>query len=103
MEETKIYMIRDDKIYISSDGTQKDVTTLDYQYLVNALAKAYRNLNETLYSNDFVKNNKNIENISNELLIRNSKRYSELLKIESMGQKWLTITTNLKNQRLFIR
>lgn len=78
MEETKIY--------ISSDGTQKDVTTLDYQYLVNALAKAYRNLNETLDLNDFVKNSNNITNISSELLIRNSERYTELLQIARVGQ-----------------
>ena len=78
MEETKIY--------ISSDGTQKDVTTLDYQYLVNALAKAYRNLNETLDLNDFVKNSNNITNISSELLIRNSERYTELLKNARVGQ-----------------
>lgn len=78
MEETKIY--------ISSDGTQKDVTTLDYQYLVNALAKAYRNLNETLDLNDFVKNSNNITNISGELLIRNSERYTELLKNARVGQ-----------------
>lgn len=86
MEETKIYMIRDDKIYISSDGTQKDVTTLDYQYLVNALAKAYRNLNEIIDLNDFVKNSNNIANISDELLIRNSERYTELLKNARVGQ-----------------
>ena len=42
--------------YISSDGTEKDTRTLDYQYLVNAIAKAYRNLNEVETYEEFIKN-----------------------------------------------
>lgn len=64
-------------LYISSDGTTKDATTLDYQYLVNALAKAYRNLNEAETKDDFYKYNDNIIVLQGELLERNKKYFEE--------------------------
>ena len=58
-------------MYISSSGEEKDVKTLDYQYLVNALAKALRNMNETTSKKEFLKNNDNVIVLYNEILERN--------------------------------
>lgn len=49
--------------YISGDGKIKDVRTLDDQYLINALAKSYREYFETKE----VKYLNNINNIQDEL------------------------------------
>lgn len=56
--------------YISSDGTEKDVTSLDTQYLINALAKAYR---EMFLTNDeymYYKHSDNIIVLTRELQSR---------------------------------
>lgn len=56
-------MIEQIYLYVSSSGEHKDVRHLDTQYLINALAKCYRDLFET-------KNYQlvsNIVNIQNEL------------------------------------
>lgn len=58
-------------MYISSSGEEKDVKTLDYQYLVNALAKALRNMNETTSKKEFLKNNDNVVVLYSEILERN--------------------------------
>lgn len=65
------------KFYISSDGSSKDVTQLDYQYLVNAIAKAFRNLNEVSSVEEFIKNSDNVCILQDELLERNKKYYDE--------------------------
>ncbi len=65
------------KFYISSDGSNKDVTQLDYQYLVNAIAKAFRNLNEVNSVEEFIKNSNNVCILQDELLERNKKYYDE--------------------------
>lgn len=65
------------KFYISSDGSSKDVTQLDYQYLVNAIAKAFRNLNEVNSPEEFIKNSDNVCVLQDELLERNKKYYDE--------------------------
>lgn len=49
--------------YISGDGKIKDVRTLDNQYLINALAKSYREFLETRNTKYLA----NITNIQNEL------------------------------------
>lgn len=49
--------------YISSNGEVKDVRNLDNQYLINALAKSYREYFETKE----VKYLNNINNIQDEL------------------------------------
>lgn len=49
--------------YISSNGEVKDVRNLDIQYLINALAKSYREYFETKE----VKYLNNINNIQDEL------------------------------------
>lgn len=58
-------------MYISSSGEEKDVKTLDYQYLINALAKALRNMNETTSKKEFLKNNDNVVVLYSEILERN--------------------------------
>ena len=65
------------KFYISSDGSSKDVAQLDYQYLVNAIAKAFRNLNEVNSVEEFIKNSDNVCVLQDELLERNKKYYDE--------------------------
>lgn len=68
----------DKKLYISSDGTPKDTTIMDYTYLVNAIAKAYRVLNETENRDIFILNSDNICVLQKELLERNKKYYEEM-------------------------
>lgn len=67
------------KIYVSSDGTEKNVEALDYQYLVNAMAKCYRTLNETNDLDEFYKCEKNIDVLESELFKRR-KRTLEILR-----------------------
>lgn len=74
--------IENEFLYVSSDGTKKDVRQLDYQYLVNALAKAYRNMNETKEKDEFIKNSCNVTCLSQELLERNKKYFNEVFKEE---------------------
>lgn len=71
--------MEEQNIYVSSDGTTKDVKQLDYQYLVNALAKSYRELNETNDINLFFKYAKNIDALEMELF-RRRQRSLEILK-----------------------
>lgn len=56
-------MIEPIYLYISSSGEHKDVRHLDTQYLINALAKCYRDLFETK-NKELISN---IRNILNEL------------------------------------
>lgn len=68
--------------YISSTGEEKDVREFDYQYLVNALAKAYRNIIETQAKDEFKKNSDNIVALQNELAARVNKYYDEKFRSE---------------------
>lgn len=63
--------------YISSDGTLKDPKTMEYTYLVNAIAKAFRTLNETKNKDEFIRNSDNICVLQNELLERNKVYFDE--------------------------
>ena len=63
-------------IYVSSDNTFKDPKTMEYTYLVNAIAKAFRTLNETKSKEEFIRNSDNICVLQDELLERN-KAYFE--------------------------
>ena len=63
----------ENKIYISSTGEQKQVHILDTQYLINALAKAYRNFFETKSVKDYT----NIEVLTEELNIRVDAKLNE--------------------------
>lgn len=68
--------------YISSTGEEKDVRNLDYQYLVNALSKAFRNIIETQDKEEFKKNRDNIVVLQNELASRVNKYYYEKFRSE---------------------
>lgn len=67
-------MIEQIYLYVSSSGEHKDVRHLDTQYLINALAKCYRDLFET-------KNKELISNIRN-ILIELEQRVEETLNNE---------------------
>lgn len=67
------FMYLEDFTYTSSDGTKKDVRTLDTQYLINALAKAYRNIFELTTYIDYVVYEENIRALSDELTRRKNK------------------------------
>lgn len=64
-------------MYVSSDGSLKDTKTMDYTYLVNAIAKAFRTLNETKDKDEFIRNSDNICVLQNELLERNKVYFDE--------------------------
>lgn len=74
-------------MYISSSGEEKDVRNLDYQYLVNAIAKAYRNINEVLDKDEFIKNNHNIVVLQDELLKRNNNYFKEHFKNQEESEE----------------
>ena len=69
-------------MYVSSDGTKKDVRNLNYQYLVNAVAKAHRNVIETDNLDEYKKNAKNIEIIEQELFNRRNLHFLILIDEE---------------------
>lgn len=69
-------------MYVSSDGTKKDVRNLDYQYLVNAVAKAHRNVMETDNLDEYKKNAKNIEILEQELFNRRNLHFLILIDEE---------------------
>lgn len=47
-------------MYVSSDGTEKDVKTMNTDYVINALAKAYRELFTSSDMKTFEKYSNNI-------------------------------------------
>lgn len=57
-------------MYVSSDGTKKDVKTLDSAYLVNAISKAYREIWNSLTREQYDMFFNNIQVLRNELDIR---------------------------------
>ena len=72
-------MLEEKYMYVSSDGTKKDVRQLDFQYLVNAVAKAHRNVIESNNLEDYKKNAKNIEILENELFERRNNYFLQLI------------------------
>ena len=68
-------MILNSYLYESSDGIKKDVRELDYQYLVNALAKCYRSLNDTPSKAVFIRCSDNVIALTDELKRRNDEYY----------------------------
>ncbi len=64
-------------MYVSSDGSLKDPKTMDYTYLVNAIAKAFRTLNETKDKDEFIRNSDNICVLQDEILERNKIYFDE--------------------------
>ncbi|MEG1506507.1 MAG: hypothetical protein RR478_03305 [Bacilli bacterium] len=63
--------------YTSSSGELKEVETLDYQYLINALAKCYRAINESQDREEFLKIYGNLCNLESEIRIRNAIYFDE--------------------------
>lgn len=59
-------------MYISSDGTQKDVKTLNTEYLINALAKSLREIYNSTNEEEYDKYSTNIEVLEKELWERQS-------------------------------
>lgn len=59
--------IEQEYIYISSDGSSKDVRTLNTEYLINALAKCHREVYNQTTDESIRKYLTNITNIESEL------------------------------------
>lgn len=74
--------IESEYLYISSDGSSKDVRTLDTQYLINALAKSLRNMFESTEFETRKKYTNNVTHIYEELGRRDVKQWQEL------AEKW---------------
>lgn len=66
--------------YVSSDGTLKDVRKLDTQYVINAMAKARRNILETNDLNVYFANLENLTNLEAEYKKRELSRFEEMNK-----------------------
>lgn len=64
--------------YVSSDGTLKDVRTLDIQYIINAMAKARRNIMETVDLNVYFANLENLTNLEAEYKRRELSHFDEM-------------------------
>ena len=64
--------------YVSSDGTLKDVRTLDIQYIINAMAKARRNIMETVDLNVYFANLENLTNLEAEYKRRELSHFGEM-------------------------
>lgn len=69
-------------MYTSSDGTLKDVKTLDSAYLVNAISKAYREIWNSTSNVQYCTYLRNINILSQEL----EKRFIQF-EIEKFGGK----------------
>ena len=75
-------MIEEIYKYVSSDGTEKDVRNLDIQYVINAMAKARRNIMETFDMNVYYANLKNLTNLEAEYRRREMTHIEEINKEE---------------------
>lgn len=75
-------MNKSDNIYISHDGTRKDTSTMNYEYLVNALSKALREIFESDSIEGYELTYHNIETLENEI----HKRLGEFFK--EQADKW---------------
>lgn len=64
--------------YVSSDGTLKDVRNLDIQYIINAMAKARRNMMETVDFNVYFANLENLTNLESEYKRRELSHFDEM-------------------------
>lgn len=73
-------------MYISSDGTKKDVKTLHIEYLINALAKCNREIFNSKNEEEFNKTLSNIEVLEYEL----NNRFNQFLLEKLEGEwKWI--------------
>lgn len=69
-------------MYVSSDGTEKDVRSLNTEYLINAFAKSSREIFSTQNLDDYNKYLNNIQNLYNELVDRYGKYLADKLNDE---------------------
>lgn len=70
-------------MYISSDGTRKNVKELHIEYLINALAKCNREIFSSKNEEEFNKMLSNIEALENEL----NNRFNQFL-FEKIEKGW---------------
>lgn len=70
-------MNKSDNIYISHDGTKKKTSTMNYEYLVNALSKALREIFESQSIVDYELIYQNIETLEREIDIRLGEFFKE--------------------------
>lgn len=69
----------EEDIYISSDGTRKDVKSLNTEYLINALAKANREIYNSETKEVYIKYANNIEVLERELDKRRNEFFEKKL------------------------
>lgn len=69
--------IEKDYLYVSSNGSSKDVRTLENTHLINALAKCHREIYSQNNIDEYMKVSNNIANIELELLKRSDKFFNE--------------------------
>lgn len=70
-------------MYISSDGTKKDVKAMNSEYAINALAKNIREAFSKETLEEFEKNMENIKVLYNELYERLDKFLAEKIEKEN--------------------
>lgn len=69
-------------MYVSSDGTKKDVESMNYEYIVNALSKALREVFESKDVSEYNKYVTNIQILYNEAYSRIEKFLAEKIDDE---------------------
>lgn len=69
-------------MYISSDGTKKNVKDMNYEYLVNALSKNMREIFNSTSMKDYEKYIENIEVLTTEII----ERINEF--VDTNGKEW---------------
>ena len=69
----------EENIYISSDGTRKEVKSLNTEYLINALAKANREIYNSKTKDEYLKYSNNIEVLERELDNRRNEFFEKKL------------------------
>ena len=75
----------ENKVYISSDGTEQNISTMHYEHLVNALSKSLREIYNSKNIEEFNKYMSNIELIQRECL----ERINRFLATKIDDEEWL--------------
>lgn len=70
-------------MYISSEGEKKDVKSMNYEYLVNALAKSMREIFNSKNVEEYNKFISNVQILYNEIYSRMDKFLAEKIDDES--------------------
>ena len=69
-------------MYISSDGTKKNIKEMNTEYIINALAKNYREIFTTQNMEEFEKFSNNIQELVDEMTLRINNF------IDTNGKEW---------------